>query len=185
MSRQLFGDTTMLSKKPSASKSRSKPPAEVDSKKAKVLIVDDHPVMRAGMRRVLGKEPDLVVCGEAASIRQALEEIESSKPDLVVVDISLAGENGIDLIKEIRARYPEMLILAYSMHDESIYAERALRTGANGYITKHEPTQGLVDAVRNVLQGEIHLNPAIIKHIMHRLAAGQPDKGSSPIRSLT
>ena len=171
-------------------KSRSKgkeprPLPAVESGKARVLLVDDHPTMREGLIRVIEREADLMVCSEAESIQRALEKVESSKPDIAVVDISLAGQNGLELIKDIKVRYPQLPVLVHSMHDESVYAERSLRAGAKGYISKKEPPQKLLQAIREVLQGEISLSVIMTRQILHAVGADRSDRKTSPFRELS
>ncbi len=155
------------------------------SNRPRLVIVDDHPTMREGIVRVLEREPDLLVCGATGSARQALELIESSKPDLVLLDISLGKENGIELIKDLRRRFPEVRVLVHSMHENSVYASRALRAGAKGYVTKSEPPENLLRAIREVLSGEIYLNPALTKEILHTLAADDHQQNASPFGVLS
>ena len=109
----------------------------------KILIVDDHPLTREGLRGVINREPDLIVCGEVESARKAMAAIEKSAPDLALVDITLPGKNGLELVKDLKALLPDLAILAISMHDESLYAERMLRAGASGYLTKQQPPGGI------------------------------------------
>jgi DNA-binding NarL/FixJ family response regulator len=126
--------------------------------KAKVLLVDDHPIVRRGLAQLLNCESDLVVCGEADSARKAMAAIADLKPDLAIVDITLQGTNGIELIKNIVAQWPEVPILVLSMHDEALYAERALRAGAKGYVMKQEATEKLTGALRRILNGQIYVS---------------------------
>ena len=121
--------------------------------KIKILLVDDHPLVREGVANLINQQPDFEVCGEAASEPQALEIIGTMKPDVAVVDLSLENGSGLELIKSIKAMHPTVAMLALSMHDESLYAERALRAGARGYIMKNEGGEKLVEAIRQVLQG--------------------------------
>lgn len=153
--------------------------------KTRVLLVEDHPTMREGLIRVIEREADLTVCGEAETIQRALAMIESAKPDIAVVDISLGGQNGIELIKDIRVRYPRLPVLVHSMHDESVYAERSLRAGAKGYISKKEPAHKLLQAVRDVIRGEIFLSEAITRQILHAVGADQSVGKASPFRELS
>ncbi|HEV2328724.1 MAG TPA: response regulator transcription factor [Verrucomicrobiae bacterium] len=153
--------------------------------KTKVLLVDDHPTMREGLMRVIEREADMAVCGEAESIQRALEVVEMSKPDIAIVDISLAGQNGIELIKDLKVRHPHLPVLVHSMHDESVYAERSLRAGAKGYISKKEPPQKLLQAIRDVLHGEISLSATMTRHILHTVGGDRADRKTSPFRELS
>jgi len=142
--------------------------------KHKVLIVDDHPIVRHGLGELIARQPDLEMCGDAADVPQALRQIEAHRPDVAVIDISLEGGNGIELIERIRALYPDVKMLVSSMHDEKIFAGRALRAGALGYINKRESIRKVVDAVRHVLRGEIYLSPQMANRLLHRAAVGKP-----------
>lgn len=153
--------------------------------KTRCCLVDDHPTMREGLMRVIERETDLTVCGEAESIQRALEVVEKSKPDIVIVDISLAGQNGIELIKDLKVRHPRLPVLVHSMHDESVYAERSLRAGAKGYISKKEPPQKLLQAIRDVLQGEISLSATMTRQILHTVGTDRADRKTSPFRELS
>lgn len=153
--------------------------------KTRVLLVEDHPTMREGLIRVIEREADLTVCGEAETIQRALEMIASSSPDIAVVDITLGGQNGIELIKDIKVRHPRLPVLVHSMHDESVYAERALRAGAKGYISKKEPAQKLLQAIREVIRGEIFLSEAVTRQILHAVGADQSVGKASPFRALS
>jgi DNA-binding NarL/FixJ family response regulator len=129
--------------------------------KHRVLIVDDHPIVRHGLRRLIDAEPDLVVCGEAQSDREARTAIRELTPDVLIVDVSLAQGDGIDLVREVRAQRPELPMLVLSMHDETIYAQRMLAAGASGYIMKEAAYQQLLTALRRVLSGGIYLSEAM------------------------
>jgi len=155
------------------------------ARRAGVLIVDDHPTMREGLFRVIDQESDLQVSGQTDSAPRALQLIESSKPDLVLLDISLGNDNGIELLKDIRTRYPQLLILVHSMHEDSVYAGRSLRAGAKGYVAKSEPTENLLKAIREVLRGEIYLSEILNKQILHTLVADEHQKGASPFGVLS
>jgi len=122
--------------------------------KKKVLLVDDHPVMREGLAVLINLQTDLMVCGEAESAAQALASVGEKKPDIVLVDISLEGRGGLDLIKDLHAQSPRLPTLVLSMHDEGLYAERALRAGARGYIMKRQSSQNLLEGIRRVLNGQ-------------------------------
>jgi len=133
-------------------------PAQEKSKPRRLLIVDDHPMTRDGLKHLIDREPDLEVAWEAENAAQALETVVKVRPDLALVDITLPDKNGIDLIKDFKAVCPELPVLVISMHDESLYAERALRAGARGYITKQEGGAKLMQAIRQVLSGQIYVD---------------------------
>src|SRR6266481_399007 len=126
--------------------------------KTRVLLVDDHPILRRGLAELINQQADMMVCGEAEDSPRAFEAISTLNPDVAVVDISLKGSNGIELIKNVKARYPDLPILVLSMHDEALYAERALWAGGRGYVMKEEASEGLLTAIRRVLAGEIFLS---------------------------
>jgi DNA-binding NarL/FixJ family response regulator len=152
--------------------------------KRRVLVVDDHPIVRQGLAALINQEPDLVVCGEAASVPDAMAAIETLRPDIALVDLSLSGASGIELIKILKSRPERIPILVISMHDESLYAERMLRAGARGYIMKQEATDRLLGAVRHVLSGEIYLSEQMISRILHKLVEG-PESGGVPLERLS
>ena len=139
----------------------------------RILIVDDHPIVRKGLAQLLAHEPDMEVCNGAESVNEALELVRACQPDLVVVDISLRDSHGIDLIVEIKAAYPRVKMLVWSMFDEKVFAERALRAGASGYINKQESVERVVDAIRQVLAGEMYLSPRMTNLFLRRVGAGQ------------
>ncbi len=153
--------------------------------KRKVFIVDDHPIVRQGLAVLINTEPDLAVCGDAEDAGSALRRIEELKPDLAVVDISLNGPDGLDLLKSIRARDASLPVLILSMLDESLYAERALHAGANGYIMKQEATERVLVAIRRILGGEIYVSDRMANRMLHRFAAGTPVGAQSPVADLT
>jgi DNA-binding NarL/FixJ family response regulator len=149
-----------------------------------IFIVDDHPVFREGLVGLVKREADLAVCGEADNASQALSGIESSKPDLVLADIGLPGKNGLELVKDIRAVHPEMAVLVISMHDETLYAERVLRAGGRGYIMKQEGPEKILQAIRQVLDGQISLSGKMSARILDSLSDRRA-KTDSPIARLT
>ncbi len=138
--------------------------------KFKVFIVEDHPLMRDGLARLFNSEPDLMVCGQASTAHEALKMIQGLKPDIVIVDITLPDGNGLDLIKDMKRRSIQSFPLVLSMHDESLYAERALRAGAKGYIMKHEASKEVVKAIHRVLEGEIYLSEKMGARMLHKIA---------------
>ena len=152
--------------------------------KFKVLIVDDHPIVRHGLGELIARQPDLESCGEAANAAEALRQVETCRPDAAILDISLDGDNGLDLIGQIKALYPDVKVLVSSMHDEKTFAGRALRAGALGYINKRESIRKVIDAVRQVLQGEIYLSPQMAKQLLHRAAVGEP-LDHNPVETLS
>ena len=150
-----------------------------------IIVVDDHPVVRQGLAKLLSDERDLALCGEAENARDGLQAIGKLKPDLAIVDISLAGKTGLELIKDIRAQYPQLPVLVLSMHDELIYAERALRAGARGYVMKQEGGKILVQAIRQVLSGQVYVTQKISANILGRLSDGRAKLARSPVENLT
>jgi len=149
-------------------KNRANPPGP----KCKVFLVDDHPIVRQGLALFIDREPDLVVCGEAEGATSALPAIQESMPDFVVLDISLDGPDGLELLKSLRAKYPSLPVLILSMHDESVYAERALRAGANGYIMKQEATDKVLTAIRRILGGEVYVSDRLTKRMLQQFVHG-------------
>jgi DNA-binding NarL/FixJ family response regulator len=145
---------------------RVKIKAEPQEGQKRIFLVDDHPVLRDGLRRLLEAEPDLMVCGEAENARKTFENIPAAVPDLAIVDISLTGPSGIELVKGLKSRFPKLRMLMLSMHDEVLYAERALRAGAKGYVMKQAPTEQLLAAVRRVLKDEIYLSEALSSQLL-------------------
>ena len=145
--------------------------------KSRIFIVDDHTILRDGLRRLLESEADLEVCGEAENAKKACERIAALCPEIAIVDISLPGPDGIELIKDLRQRFPAVKLLMLSMHDEAVYAERALRAGALGYIMKQAPTELLLQAVRNVLNNKRYLSPAMASQFVDAFVSQKKAKG--------
>ena len=164
---------------------RKKLQHKAEKSKTKILIVDDHPIVRQGLAQLINQEDDLVVCGQAEGANQALSAIKKTKPDTVVVDISWKDRSGLELIKDIRAQYPDLVVLALSMHDESLYAKRALRAGARGYVMKAEATENVVKAIRQVLDGRVYLSDKMSARMMHELVGREADVSSSDIDRLS
>jgi DNA-binding NarL/FixJ family response regulator len=156
------------------------PPKKASSPKThQILIVDDHPILREGLAQLIDQQKDLSICGQFEDAGKAFEAVGTLKPDLALVDISLKGSSGIELLKNIKVNYPKMLVLVLSMHDESLYAERVLRAGAAGYIMKQEATEKVLEAIRKVLLGEIYLSEKMSTKLMHQLVGGRtPVTGS-------
>jgi DNA-binding NarL/FixJ family response regulator len=140
--------------------------------RCKVFLIDDHPIVRQGLALFIDREPDLMVCGEADSATSALQAIREAAPDFVVLDISLDGPDGLELLKTLRVRYPNLPVLVLSMHDEAVYAERALRAGANGYIMKQEATDRVLTAIRHILSGDVYLSDRLTKRMLQQFVNG-------------
>ena len=152
--------------------------------KIKVLLVDDHPVVRQGLARLINDEPDLTVCGEADNAATALELIAKECPGLAIIDISMKGTDGIELLKELRTRCPAMPALVLSMYDESLYAERVLRAGGRGFVTKDEAAEKLMTAIRRVLAGEVYVSEKVAGRLL-KTVTGQKAESHSPLDRLS
>jgi DNA-binding NarL/FixJ family response regulator len=153
--------------------------------KHRLLIVDDHPLVRSGIRSIIQLESDLEICGEAESQEQALELVQREQPDLVLVDITLKNSSGLTLLKELQANYPHILTLAVSMHDEYTYAVRCLKAGAKGYIMKQAGTERIRDAIRCVLEGGTYLSEKMTASAVEQLGTGRAPGVSSPVEVLS
>src|SRR5829696_5291667 len=163
----------------------SKTSSKGDGGKAKVFLVDDHAIVRQGLAELINDQSDLVTCGEADGPPAAMKGIAASNPDVVVVDITLNGGDGIELTRQIHDSWPDLSILVLSMHDESMYAERALRAGALGYVMKQEPQDKVMAAIRRVLQGETYLSEAMQSKLLRGLAGGKRDVDANPLERLS
>ena len=166
----------VMEKKTSATSSIKKSP--------KVLILDDHPIVRQGLTQLLRQQAGLEVCGEASNSEQAFQAIEAEKPDVVIVDVSLEGPNGIEFIKAAKEQYPNLLFLVHSMHDETLYAERALRAGARGYIMKQESPDKVISAIRRILGGQIYMSDSMTERMLEQRYNGVSD-GLLPMEALS
>lgn len=151
---------------------------------ARILLVDDHPIVRRGLREIISREPDMCVCGEAGTAAEALTGINEHKPDLLIVDLSLNDVSGLELIKEVSGTHEGLKMLVASMHDERVYAERALHAGALGYINKEEATDHLIGAIRQVLLGKVFLSSEMTERVLNR-ARNNGQEQLAPIESLT
>jgi DNA-binding NarL/FixJ family response regulator len=158
---------------------------DVQAKKYRVLLVDDHPIVRQGLGLLIDREGDLSVCGEADGAHSAFHAIETLRPDIVLLDISLNGPDGLEVLKEIRVKTGSLPVLILSMHDESIYAERAMRAGANGYIMKQEATEKVLIAIRRILQGDVYLSDRLTTTMLQQYVRGGAHTKSSPLLNLT
>ena len=153
--------------------------------KRRVLIVDDHPLMRQGLAQLVNQQPDLTVCGEAEDVPEALQKTADLKPDVVIVDLSLKGSDGIELIRNLHSRNAQLPLLVLSMHDEALYAERALKAGAWGYIMKQEATNQVLSGLRRVLSGEIHVSHRVSSKIVQGMVGGSDVSERSPVERLS
>ncbi|MGW8311585.1 MAG: response regulator transcription factor, partial [Thiogranum sp.] len=151
----------------------------------RILIVDDHPLVRSGFVQLISDEPDLAVCGEAADEAQALQLVATTTPDLVIIDLSLAGGSGINLIERIKAHYGEVCMLVVSMHDESLFAERVLTAGALGYLNKQEAPSNIIRAIRRVLEGRVYLSDKLTERLLDSLTGMAKAPGQSPMQRLS
>jgi len=157
-----------------------------DPVKHQIYLVDDHPVTREGLARLINLEPDLEVCGEASSAARAVVAIEALKPDLVIIDVSLtSGPSGLELMKNLAVRHPKLRMLALSTHDEALYAERALRAGTKGYVMKQEPTENVMQAIRKILDGGIYLSQAMNDRLLHKVVRPHSAPTVSEIEKLS
>ena len=152
--------------------------------RSKILIVDDHPIVRRGLRQLIADEPDMEVCGEAEDAPEALRQVQATRPDVVTVDLTLKTGHGLELIQQIHALDARTKILVSSMHDESLFAERVLRAGAMGYINKQESPEKIIGAMRQVLRGKIYLSSRMADRLLHRVADGK-SLAINPIEGLS
>lgn len=162
----------------------TEPTSERPAAKSRIYLVDDHAMFREGLRQLIEREADMTVCGDAADAAAAMTGIEATHPDLVIVDISLGGTSGIDLVKAIKNKYEDLPVLVVSMHEESLYSERALRAGAMGYVMKHEPSKTVKTAIRRVLEGDLYLSQKMAGNMVAKLMRGG-EQASSPLESLS
>ena len=161
------------------------PEKAVAAEKKMVLVVDDHPLMRQGLSLLINQQQDMQVCAEAEEAQAAMQALAQKKPDIVILDISLNGPDGLELLKSIRVSHPDLPVLILSMHDEAIYAERALRARANGYIMKQEATEKVLVAMRRILNGDIYLSDRMQNKMLHQFIDGAPSMIQSRISSLS
>ena len=159
--------------------------AHVDKNKKRVFLVDDHPLVREWLTNLINQQPDLTVCGEAESAPQAIGAIAATKPDVVIVDISLKDSSGIELIKDLKQSHPDCKVLVLSMHDESHYAARALRAGARGYVMKRETTRKVIDAIRRILEGKVYVSDKVTEIMAAHFVQGKSATDHSPVEQLS
>jgi DNA-binding NarL/FixJ family response regulator len=164
---------------------RSSPAVPSAPARHRVLLVDDHPMMRAGLAHFIERQTDLTVCGEAANPAEALKALPTANPEIVLADLTMPGRSGLEFVKDVLAVTPTLPILIVSMHDEAVFAERALRAGARGYIMKEAGGEAVVAAIRQILRGEVYVSPAMSARILEGLSSKKPRGSSSPIEKLT
>src|SRR4029450_3492014 len=150
-----------------------------------VFIVDDHPLVREGLTNLINRQSDLVVCGEAKDSAEAIAGITKERPDVAIVDISLTNESGLELIKQLVTQLPEVALIVLSMHDDALYAERALRAGARGYVMKHETSKSVLASIRRVLGREIYVSERIVNRMALRLTSSRQAVARSPVERLS
>lgn len=153
--------------------------------KARILLVDDHPVMRRGLSEIINDDPDMEICGEAATDVEALELSAELRPDVALVDVSLGDSSGIELVRQLKEQHPQLKTLVLSMHDEELFAERAVRAGALGYVNKNQPTETLIQALRQVLDGKVYLTPRMTDRILNQMAGGKTEPGHDRLANLS
>jgi len=153
--------------------------------KRKVFLVDDHPLVREWLTNLINQQPDLVVCGETESAPRALQAIAAAQPEVAIVDISLKDSSGVELIKSLKLSHPDVAVLVLSMHDESLYAERALRAGAKGYIMKRETTRKVIEGIRQLLDGKIFVSDSVKEALALRLAENKTQTPRTPVEQLS
>ena len=156
-----------------------------DAMKHQIFVVDDHTITRAGYYYIIDEEMDMQICGEAASAMEALEKIPEATPDLVITDLTMEGMSGLELVKHLHAQRPELPVLVVSMHDESLYADRALRAGAKGYIMKSEVDSVVVKAIRRILGGGLFVSEQMSNKILMQFSGGPPDLSRSPVDAFS
>ncbi len=153
--------------------------------KKKILVIDDHPMMREGLAQLIANEPDLIVCGEAGDATEGLTKIAATAPDLVIADITMPGKSGLELIKDVETLHPGLSILIVSMHEEAFYAERVLRAGGRGYVMKQEGGKKLMEAIRTVLDGKVYVSEKMSANILNLFGNRRNDPAASPVQTLT
>jgi DNA-binding NarL/FixJ family response regulator len=160
-------------------------PMPENTNKQRIFIVDDHPLVREGLANLINQQEDLVVCGEAEDAAQALAGIGVHRPDLALIDISLKTASGLELVKDLGAHFPGVALVVLSMHDELLYAERALRAGARGYVMKRETTKDVLTAIRRVLQGDVYVSDRVMTAMARRLGTTRKSAAATPVEQLS
>ena len=153
--------------------------------KHRVFVIDDHPLVREGLSNLINRQDDLMVCGEAGDSAEAIAGIARTKPDVALIDISLKNESGLELVKNLKSQFPSVSSIVLSMHDETLYAERALRAGARGYVMKRETTKNVLTAIRRVLKGSVYVSERVVNSMARRFALSNNELASSPVDHLS
>lgn len=159
--------------------------AKTGVKVTRILIADDHPIVRQGLSELINRQDDMEICALAADGYDAMQMMKTEHPDMAVIDIMLRDINGIELIKDIKTQYPDVIVLALSMHDESLYAERALRAGARGYVMKGQATEEVLNAIRKVRNGDLYISEQLASRMMRKIVGGGQEAGLSPVERLS
>ncbi len=160
-------------------------PSETVARKSRIFLVDDHPLVREGLANLINGQDDLIVCGEAEDSAGAMAGIVKTRPDVALIDISLKNESGLELVKDLESQCPLVATIVLSMHDEALYAERALRAGARGYVMKRETTKSVLASIRRVLQGGVYLSEQVVNSMARRLSSPRKTAASSPVERLS
>ena len=163
----------------------NKKPAEEITGKRRIFIIDDHPLVREGLANLINQQADLVVCGEAEDAAQALAGLGVTRADLALIDISLRTASGLELVKDVGIHFPLVAVIVLSMHDELLYAERALRAGARGYVMKRETTKDVLTAIRQVLAGDVYVSERVVNAMARRLGSSRKPATASPVEQLS
>src|ERR1700736_5448641 len=158
---------------------------EKPNSRRRVFIVDDHPLVREGLANLINQQSDLVVCGQAEDAAQALAGIGAGRAELALIDISLKTASGLELVKDLKLHHPEVALVVLSMHDEMLYAERALRAGARGYVMKRETTKEVLTAIRHVLGGDVYVSERVVNAMARRLGSSRKAAATSPVEQLS
>ena len=160
-------------------------PSVVPARKRRIFLVDDHPLVREGLTNLINEQNDLVVCGEAEDSARAITGITKTRPDVALVDISLKNESGLELVKNLESQFPLVALIVLSMHDEALYAERALRAGARGYVMKRESTKSVLASIRRVLEGGVYVSERVVNSMARRFSSASKGAESSPVERLS
>ncbi|MEY2546288.1 MAG: hypothetical protein QOG48_1405 [Verrucomicrobiota bacterium] len=153
-------------------------------RKHRIFLIDDHPLVREGLASLINQQQDMTVCGQAEDSAEAITRIREDRPDVALVDISLKNESGLELVKNLEAEFPLVALIVLSMHDEALYAERALRAGARGYVMKRETTKNVLTAIRRVLAGDVYVSERVVNAMARRMNSRKPN-AATPVEQLS